>query len=333
MSRALRWLHECRVLEKTAGKLIEGTFLRLACDRGRSLCAWYKTKMERVCSLSDAMLVSKTLELASASRQLTANLLAYLGEVDERKLYRQEACSSMFSYCVERLGMSEDEAAARIRVARLGRHCPMALGCLASGKVHLTGLRLLAPHLCPDNEIDVLERATGKTRRQIEALVCELAPKPDAPALVRKVPERALVQAVQAQWQIPAQGSGPVIEPTLLAPTPRPTPTTRAPILTTTRKPAPEISPLAPARYKVQFTAGQDLRDKLERARELGGRGASLESLMERAVELLVAELEKKKLGVLGRKPRSSSTSRALHRQAGQARGLRKRRWPVHFHR
>ena len=69
--------------------------------------------MELVCCLSDEVLVAKTVEVAGASRRALANLLAYLGEFGERQLYRQEACSSMFAYCTQRLGMSEDEAFAR----------------------------------------------------------------------------------------------------------------------------------------------------------------------------------------------------------------------------
>ena len=111
--------------------------------------------------LADGVLVKKTAMIASDCRIATANLLAYLGEVDRRKLHRQEACSSMFAYCVQRLGMSEDEAGTRITVARLGRRLPVALRYLAEGKTHLTGLLLLAEHLTIENAEDVLCRASG----------------------------------------------------------------------------------------------------------------------------------------------------------------------------
>ena len=41
---------------------------------------------------------------------------------------------------------------------------------LRSGQVHLTGLRLLAPHLTAENHRDVLARAAGKTKSEIEEL-------------------------------------------------------------------------------------------------------------------------------------------------------------------
>jgi hypothetical protein len=247
--------------------------------------------------LSDEVLVAKTVEVAGASRRALANLLPYLGEFGERQLYRQEACSSMFAYCTQRLGMSEDEAFARIRVARLCKRFPRALRLLAEGKVHLTGLRLLAPHLCEENVEEILGRAAGLSRRKIEELVCELAPKADAPAVVRKLPQP---RNVTSDKKIPVQGSGQVTQP---APTAQPAPAR------TMAGPAALVQPLAPARYKVQFTTDQVTRDKLKKAQELAGRGVSLETLMTRAIDLFTADLEKKRLGVADRKPRPAKTT------------------------
>ena len=53
-------------------------------------------------------------------RRTTAALLAHIAEVDARKLYLPAAHPSMFSYCVEELGLSEDAAysASRRRARR-----------------------------------------------------------------------------------------------------------------------------------------------------------------------------------------------------------------------
>ena len=72
-------------------------------------------------SLSSADLLSATRELVQKSRGLEAELLLHLGEVDERKLYLECAFPSMFAFCVEELGFSEDGAYARITVARAAR--------------------------------------------------------------------------------------------------------------------------------------------------------------------------------------------------------------------
>ena len=59
---------------------------------------------------------------------------------------------------------------------------------LADGGVHLTAVRLLAPHMTVDNHAEVLDSARGKTKLETQEIVARLAPRPDAPASVRRVP-------------------------------------------------------------------------------------------------------------------------------------------------
>ena len=61
---------------------------------------------------------------------------------------------------------------------------------LADGRLHLSGVGKLAPHLTRENAPALLAPAAHRTKRQIEELVAELAPRPDAPTLVRKLPAR-----------------------------------------------------------------------------------------------------------------------------------------------
>src|SRR3990172_6557537 len=68
-------------------------------------------------SLSDDELLHRLLELTQQSRRVEADLIAHIGEVDHRRLYARNACSSMFSYCVEVLNLSEAESYFRIAVA------------------------------------------------------------------------------------------------------------------------------------------------------------------------------------------------------------------------
>ena len=94
-------------------------------------------------SLSSADLRSATWDLVQRSHGLDAALLMHLGEIEERKLYLDWSFPSMFAYCVEELGFSEDVACNRINVARAARRVPTILEALRSGKVHLAALRLL----------------------------------------------------------------------------------------------------------------------------------------------------------------------------------------------
>ena len=71
--------------------------------------------------------------------------------MEERKLYAREASPSMFVYCTEVLHLSEAEAYLRITVARASRKHPVLLTLLEDGRLHLTGIALLAPHLTQEN--------------------------------------------------------------------------------------------------------------------------------------------------------------------------------------
>src|SRR3972149_1006077 len=146
------------------------------------------TRTHQLQSISDDDLLRRLTELVQQSRRVEAELIAHIDEVDDRRLFAREACSSMFSYSIEVLHLSEPEAYLRITVARAARKHPMLLTMLADGRLHLSGIALLAPHLTEENSEVVLTRAAHRSKRQIEELVAELAPKPDVPARIRKLP-------------------------------------------------------------------------------------------------------------------------------------------------
>jgi hypothetical protein len=199
-------------------------------------------------SIPDEELLRRLVGLMQESRRVEADLVAHIGEVDARRLYAREAAPSMFAYCTDILHLSEAEAYLRIATARASREHPILLQMLVDGRLHLTGIVRLAPHLTRENREALLKRAAHKSKRQIEELVAELSPRPDAPTLVRKLPERR-----------PAAPLALELRPDRVASASRPA------------APAPPrpVEPLAPARYKVQFTASAELRDKLERLQAL----------------------------------------------------------------
>jgi hypothetical protein len=105
--------------------------------------------------LSDQDLLVELECAASAERHATARLIALLMEVDSRKLYAGRGYSLLFTYCVQKLHLSEHAAYLRIEAARSARRCPAILDRLADGSLHLTAVSLLAPHLTAANHVDV----------------------------------------------------------------------------------------------------------------------------------------------------------------------------------
>ncbi len=234
--------------------------------------------MERTHSLtsfSDDQLLHRLSDLLGQSRRDEADLVAHIGEVDSRRLYAREASPSMFAYCTEVLHLSEAEAYLRIAAARASREHPLLLTMLADGRLHLTAIAKLAPHLTVENREALLKQAAHRSKHQIEELVAELSPRPDVPAVMRKLPGRRDgttssegVASVDRQLRPDRVGvrepelrldggaaAGFELRPHGAAALPGSRPAV--------------VEPLGAARYKVQFTASAELRDKLERLRAL----------------------------------------------------------------
>jgi hypothetical protein len=138
--------------------------------------------------LTDAELVERVEALARREHGDTALLVAHLAELDTRDWFLRAGYSSLFTYCRDALALSEHESYNRIEVARAARRYPFILELLASGAVNLTTVRLLSPHLTPDNHATVLESARGKKRPEVEEIVARLAPFPEVPPSIRKLP-------------------------------------------------------------------------------------------------------------------------------------------------
>jgi hypothetical protein len=141
--------------------------------------------------LGDDELIERLQHLLRQDRALSARLLVHLGEVDARGLYREHAYSSMFEYAVEALHMSESEAYTRIRAARVSRDFPAVLAMIASGELHLSAVKLLAPVLTAENCAELLAAARFKSKRQVESMLAQRLPKPDVPSVIRRLPAKA----------------------------------------------------------------------------------------------------------------------------------------------
>ena len=156
----------------------------------------------------------------------------------------------------------------------------MVLDLLASGSVNLTTLRLLAPFLTEENHAAVLAEAAGKSKRETEAIVARLAPLPDVPAFLRKLP-------VSASW---ARAAAPSAAPDAPSPAPACPPDPRR---------APSWRRWRPERFRVQFTVGKETHEKLRFAQDMlrreipdGDPGA----IFDRALNLLLEEVARTKM-------------------------------------
>ena len=249
--------------------------------------------------LADDELVQRAMRLAARERRATALLVAHLAEIATRDLHLRAGHSSLFVYCRDALGLAEHDAYNRIEAARAARRFPVVLDRLAAGAVNVTTLRLVAPHLTADNHLGVLDAARGKRKAQVEELVASLAPYPEAPTFVRKLP------AARREFWAPAAAPHPAAIPLPDADPPKSPPAgvvSAAPgtaVASWRRQGASgEVTPLAPDRYKLQVTIAGSTLEKLRLAKDMlrhaipSGDEAAI---LDRALTVLLADLSRAK--------------------------------------
>src|SRR5437773_4797314 len=117
--------------------------------------------------LSDDDLVVAVKSLARCEREATASLIAYLAELDGRRLYLAAGFSSLFTYCCTVLHLSEPAAYNRIEAARAARRFPAVLRMLGEGALSLATVRLLSCHLTTENHQELLAAAADKSKREV----------------------------------------------------------------------------------------------------------------------------------------------------------------------
>jgi hypothetical protein len=252
---------------------------------------------------SDRELLAEVTRLAASEREATARLVASLAEVDARRLYLSEGCTSLFTYCTQVLHLSEHAAYNRIEAARAARRFPQILERLAEGSIHLTAVRLLAPTLTPENHRTLLDAARHKSKRDIEHLLAQMNPKPDVAASIRKLPVSPVRPVVaEVPPEIALEEATPATSQQECAPPPPVRP--------------PVVRPLSPERYKVQFTVSKETHDKLRRVQDLMRHtvpDGDPSAIFDRALTLLLSELERKGLAAVKR-PRTTAAASTVSR-------------------
>ena len=266
-------------------------------------------------SLADHVLLQKLLATVVRDRALTAEMLDELGEVDARRLYAPQGYCSMFEFCSGKLGFSEDVAYKRIRTARAARQFPAILDAIADGRLNLTAVVLLAPHLTPANAEELIAAASRRRKAEIEQVLAERFPQPDLGTLVQVLSPANSIRQL-APGPVAGASAGHVAtnagESDLLPGPPSPVDSGPPPIPEAPRCSASNarVIPLSAERVAFQFTGTRQMADDLKRALELSGLSNSpgaVEELFAAALKSHIAKLEKQRFAATSRsRPRRS---------------------------
>ena len=291
--------------------------------------------------LNDDALLSRLRSTLAQERHITAEVLRLMAEVDRRRLYAQFACDSMFAFATGALGLSESAAYKRIQVARAARRFPIIFERVGAGRLHLSGLCVLVPHLTADNHRELLDAAAGLGKRRIERLVAERFPKPDVPTSVRKLPDVtpppvALSARPEPVTGAPASSMPPAVQQTAPVADAKPVPSGAVPTQLSPFGQTPQADRTAPAlaprprhaqahpqplsadRYLLKVSVSGQLRDKLRQSQDLL-RGqvpdGDIATVLEHALDALIVQQLKKKYAV-GVKARRSTPQPQPRRSA-----------------
>ena len=250
--------------------------------------------------LSDEALLARLKLLARNERDATVELIAHLAALDGRSVHIGDGSGSLYTYCRDVLGYSEDAAWNRAATANVVRRYPVALAWLADGSLNVTTVRILRRVLTPENHVAVLSEARHRSKKDVELIEARLNPKPDVPSTIRKVVGAAATSAPPSLALL----SDPPASPEA-APTPVSSPPATLPIAVVAQR--PEIRPLTPVRYRLQLTVSKETHDRLRRMQNLLCReipDGDPAAIFERSLELLERQVERKKLAA-ARKPRT----------------------------
>jgi 5-methylcytosine-specific restriction endonuclease McrA len=192
----------------------------------------------------------------------------------------------MHVYCVRVLRLAEEVAYKRIRAARGARRYPQIFDAIADGRLNVTGIVVLAPHLTDANVDEVLATAAHRSKAEIEMLVARLAPKPDVPAFIAPIaPQTSAPASLQLD-------PGPVPPPAA--------------------QPPARVQAIAPERFALQCTISGETRAKLERLQALMSHtnpSGDLAEVIDRACDALIAVVERERFAVTSR-PRAKGARR-----------------------
>src|SRR5262245_11542894 len=275
--------------------------------------------MSRYQNLSDAALTHGFDTSFSREDAATADVLEYIAEFSERKLYLPAGYPSLLDYCVQKLGRTRDSVRRQIHAAHTAQRFPLVFDYVRDGKLTLSAVTQLAPYLSEENVTELLGAASHGSKEEIADLIRRRFHSVSAPTLINSVDSAPTVISEPNGSDVTESASSLEIPC----------------VPERTHIPEPPRSP-----RPVQMD--DEMEHLVGRAQELLGyelRSDDPKEVLRRALRVLVGQLEKRK----ARKPRVRPASRtkraeqnepardrAANPQQCEERGVAARPWSLH---
>ena len=142
--------------------------------------------MPRYQHLSDAALAHAFDSSFSLEDAATADVLEYIAEFDERKLYVPAGYSSLLEYCVEKLRRTRDSVRRQIHAALTAQRFPLLFDYVRQGKLSVSAVIQLAPYLS-QNAAALLSAASYRNKDEIAQLLRHRFEESNPPSLIERI--------------------------------------------------------------------------------------------------------------------------------------------------
>src|SRR4051794_8821928 len=104
-------------------------------------------------------LYEEALSVARDYHSCESRLIEMLQRLDHEQAFVWLGCSSLFSFAVQKMGLSEPLALALINVARTSRQVPALLEAVKAGSISLWTAKKLCSVIEPENQDEWLSQA------------------------------------------------------------------------------------------------------------------------------------------------------------------------------
>jgi hypothetical protein len=119
----------------------------------------------------------KAVKAAHDIKHKELELIETLQWVEQFRIYEDFELTSLFAYCTQRLGISEDRACTYIKVARKALEVPALKQAIANDRLSLSNAKKLTTVLTPENQTDWLEKGTTLSTRNLEKEIAKEKPE------------------------------------------------------------------------------------------------------------------------------------------------------------
>jgi hypothetical protein len=249
--------------------------------------------------LSNRALIAEFDALVAENHRSFAALITRIAEIDERRLYLEEGCPSMSAFLMQRMRLpTQNSAYKRLTAARTVRKYPGVLVAVSDGRLNLSAVLMLAPHLTPSNADALVGAALDKTCFELQVVLAERFPRPD-------LPERLSAIAAPESLPIPAAAldllAAKRVEATFPDQPVHGHDQSAAPLAA---EPRPRVVPLAPQRFGFQCTVDQETHELWQYAKSLMSHEiptGEMAAVLKGILKLAVGQLEKRKFAATDR--------------------------------